>query len=144
MKMVEVITGLRTLTPDLRTHVDELLASVREANNLSSDAGNCVSREALRALMLPLSAALSHIACTAMSVDASSARLEALVNGYTRQFKDGPADPAAAASSDDAEQADDPRQLNLPGFDEPAVVREIADAAAKAVMAVDDEDDPED
>ena len=40
MKMVEVITGLRALTPDLRAHVDELLSRVQEANNISSDAKN--------------------------------------------------------------------------------------------------------
>lgn len=106
MKMVEVITGLRALTPDLRAHVDELLSRVQEANNLSSDAKNCVSREAMRALILPLSAALSQLAYTAMSVDAASARLEALVNGYTRQFKEESGAPV-----------DDPRQPDLPGVD---------------------------
>lgn len=148
MKMVEVITGLRALTPDLRAHVDELLSRVQEANNLSSDAKNCVSREAMRALILPLSAALSQLAYTAMSVDAASARLEALVNGYTRQFKEETGSPV-----------EDPRQPDLPGLaalphnepDDgavPVVVRDIADAASKAVTAVvraaDDEEDPED
>ena len=148
MKMVEVITGLRALTPDLRAHVDELLSRVQEANNISSDAKNCVSREAMRALILPLSAALSQLAYTAMSVDAASARLEALVNGYTRQFKEETGSPV-----------EDPRQPDLPGLaalphnkpDDgavPVVVRDIADAASKAVTAVvraaDDEEDPED
>ena len=139
MKMVEVITGLRALTPDLRAHVDELLSRVQEANNLSSDAKNCVSREAMRALILPLSAALSQLAYTAMSVDSAFARLEALVNGYTRQFKEESGAPV-----------DDPRQPDLPGIDDgvPAIVGHIADAASKSVTAVvraaGDEEDPED
>ena len=139
MKMVEVITGLRALTPDLRAHVDELLSRVQEANNLSSDAKNCVSREAMRALILPLSAALSQLAYTAMSVDSASARLEALVNGYTRQFKEESGAPV-----------DDPRQPDLPGIDDgvPTIVGHIADAASKSVTAVvraaGDEEDPED
>lgn len=174
MKMVEVITGLRALTPDLRAHVDELLSRVQEANNLSSDAKNCVSREAMRALILPLSAALSQLAYTAMSVDAASARLEALVNGYTRQFKEESGTPV-----------DDPRQPDLPGVDikigpasvpmtettakidtTPVPVTEtvvktatvpvtetvvktvpismIEKAVTAAVRAVDDEEDPED
>lgn len=148
MKMVEVITGLRALTPDLRAHVDELLSRVQEANNLSSDAKNCVSREAMRALILPLSAALSQLAYTAMSVDAASARLEALVNGYTRQFKEEAGAPV-----------DDPRQPDLPGIDikigpvpvpvtetvvKTAPVPTIETAVTAAVRAVDDEEDPED
>ena len=148
MKMVEVITGLRALTPDLRAHVDELLSRVQEADNLSSDAKNCVSREAMRALILPLSAALSQLAYTAMSVDAASARLEALVNGYTRQFKEESGAPV-----------DDPRQPDLPGIDikigpapvpvtetvvKTAPVSTIETAATAAVRAVDDEEDPED
>ena len=148
MKMVEVITGLRALTPDLRAHVDELLSRVQEANNLSSDAKNCVSREAMRALILPLSAALSQLAYAAMSVDSASARLESLVNGYTRQFKEEAGAPV-----------DDPRQPDLPGIDikigpAPAPVTEtvvktapvptIETAATAAVRAVDDEEDPED
>ena len=162
MKMVEVITGLRALTPDLRAHVDELLSRVQEANNLSSDAKNCVSREAMRALILPLSAALSQLAYTAMSVDAASARLEALVNGYTRQFKEESGAPV-----------DDPRQPDLPGVDikigpapvpmiettakidtTPVPVTEtvvktvpislVEKAVTAAVRAADDEEDPED
>ena len=139
MKMVEVITGLRALTPDLRAHVDELLSRVQEANNLSSDAKNCVSREAMRALILPLSAALSQLAYAAMSVDSASARLESLVNGYTRQFTEESGAPV-----------DDPRQPDLPGIDDDvlAVGGYIADAASKSVTAVvraaGDEEDPED
>ena len=148
MKMVEVITGLRALTPDLRAHVDELLSRVQEANNLSSDAKNCVSREAMRALILPLSAALSQLAYAAMSVDSASARLESLVNGYTRQFKEESGAPV-----------DDPRQPDLPGIDikigpapvpvtetvvKTAPVPTIETAVTAAVRAVDDEEDPED
>lgn len=166
MKMVEVITGLRALTPDLRAQVDELLSRVQEAHNLAADAKNCSTRDGLRALVLPLSAALSQLAYTAMSVDAASTRLEALVNGYTRQFKEEAGAPV-----------EDPRQPDLPGIDVrieptpvattepvvelaalphnerhddavPVVVKDIADAAAKAVTnivrAAEDDEDPED
>lgn len=151
MKMVEVITGLRALTPDLRAQVDELLSRVQEAHNLAADAKNCSTRDGLRALVLPLSAALSQLAYTAMSVDAASTRLEALVNGYTRQFKEEAGAPV-----------EDPRQLDLPGIDvridpTPAATTEpevetvpliVRDAAAKAVTSIvraaEDDEDPED
>ena len=93
----------------------------------------------MRALILPLSAALSQLAYAAMSVDSASARLESLVNGYTRQFKEESGAPV-----------DDPRQPDLPGIDDgvPAVGGYIADTASKSVTAVvcasGDEVDPED